>query len=146
MTTEPERAAPPSPPAGKPVSLGDVAKKITGRTTDFLAICIVLVTSLTLGNQIVSWWQTPPPPVVPTAGPALAAPGWEDDLQPVDLEFGDMPIALTRQVVVGDRQAAVEALARHCQAVAEGAIVPDRQPDDAEARLLQRIAGLKPTT
>src|SRR5262245_31208362 len=125
-SSDSERAAQPGPPAGKPVSLGDVAKKISGRTTDFLAICIVLVASLTTGSQIVSWWQAAPPAVVPATDPALAAPGWEDDLQPVDLEFGDLPLALTRQIVIGDREAAVEALARHCQAAAERAIVPDR--------------------
>lgn len=131
-------------PAGKPASMGDVAKKITSRTTDLLAICIVLGASLTFGTEIVSWWQAAPRPN-PAANPALAAPGWDNSLQPVDLEFGDLPLALTRQSIVGELSAAIEALVRHCRSDVEHASAPPIPPDDVEIRLLNRIAELTPT-
>jgi len=129
----------------KPASLGDVARRITSRTTDLLAISIVLVASLTLGRQILHWWHADPPSS-PTAAiePELAGPAWDDELQPLSLEFGDLPLALTRQVVLGDQESAVEALVRHCQTAAEMAVCPSREPDDAEQRLLEKIAGLTP--
>jgi hypothetical protein len=123
--------------------MGDVAKKITGRTTDLLAICIVLGASLTFGSQIVSWWHAAPPPNS-AADPALAAPGWNDALQPVDLEFGDLPVALTRQSILGDQAAAIEALVRHCQSAVKDSTAAPGPADDVEIRLLNRVAELTP--
>ena len=128
----------------RPTSLGDVARRITSRTTDLLAISIVLVASLTLGRQVLHWWHADPPSAAVANDPALALPAWEDELQPLSLEFGDLPLALTRQVVIGDQPAAVEALVRHCQAIAEAAECPPREPDDAELQLLAKIGGLTP--
>ncbi len=144
-SSEAEQITEARPPAHKPASMGDVARKITSRTTDFLAICIVLAASLTFGSQIVSWWHTAPPAAIPTADPALAPPGWDDNLQPVDLEFGDLPVALTRQVVTGDQEAAIAALVRHCQSAVEHAQLPQQNPDESEIDLLNRIAELTPT-
>jgi hypothetical protein len=131
-------------PAGKPVSMGDVAKKITSRTTDLLAMAIVLAASLTFGSQIIWWWQNDAPPPSPAGNPALAPPGWEDGQQSVDLEFGDLPLALTRQTVVGDQPAAIEALVGHCRSIVQAAAAPANDPDEAEIRLLERIADLTP--
>jgi hypothetical protein len=145
VATQPEQITEPRSPDRKPASLGDLARKITSRTTDFLAICIVLAASLTFGSQIVSWWHTAPPSAFPTAEPALAPPGWDDNLQAVDLEFGNLPLALTRQVVTGDQGSAVAALVRHCRSAVEHAPLPARNADEAEIDLLNRIAGLTPT-
>lgn len=129
----------------KPSSLGDVARRITSRTTDLVAISIVLVASLTLGRQILHWWHAEPPATTTAAVDAeFPGPAWDDELQPLSLEFGDLPLSLTRQVVLGDQEAAVEALVRHCQAAAEVAESPVREPDNAEQRLLEKVVGLTP--
>jgi hypothetical protein len=131
-------------PAGKPVSMGDVAKKIRSRTTDLLAMAIVLAASLTFGSKIAWWWQNDAPPPSPASNPALTLPGWEDGQQSVDLEFGDLPLALTRQNVVGDQPTAIKALVAHCRAIVEKSAAPTNDADEAEIRLLERIADLTP--
>ena len=44
-----------------PVGLGDVARRMISRTTDLIAIGIVVVASLSLGRQVLVWWHTAPP-------------------------------------------------------------------------------------
>jgi hypothetical protein len=126
-----------------PTSLANLARRITSRTTDLVAISIVVVAALTLGRQVVHWWHAEPPAAAHVE-PALPAPAWEDELQPLSLEFGDLPLALTRQVVIGDQKAAVEALVRHCQNALEAATCPTGESRDAEQRLLEKIADLTP--
>jgi hypothetical protein len=109
-----------------------------------LAISIVLVASLTLGRQILHWWHAEPPAPTAAVEAEISGPAWDDETQPLSLEFGDQPKVLTRQLVKGDQQVAVEALVRHCQATAETAVCPAREPDDAEGRLLEKLAGLTP--
>jgi hypothetical protein len=141
---EPERNVPIADRGAKHSSLGDVARRISSRTTDLVAISIVLVASLTLGRQILHWWHAEPSSPTAAVGPDLAGPAWDDETQPVSLEFGDLPMALTRQLVKGDQQVAIEALVRHCRGVAESAACPAREPDDAERRLLEKLSGLTP--
>jgi hypothetical protein len=109
-----------------------------------LAISIVLVASLTLGRQILHWWHAAPPAPTAAVESELAGPAWDDELQPLSLEFGDLPLALTRQVVIGERSAAIDALVRHCQSSAAAAECPPHEPDAAELQLLAKIAGLTP--
>jgi hypothetical protein len=117
---------------------------MTGRTTDLIAIGLVIAASLTFGRQILQWWHAAPPPAPATpAAPATGAP-WENLLQPVSLEFGDLPLSMTRQTVIGDGGAAVEALVRHCERGAAAARSPWRDWDAAEQQLLARTEGLTP--
>ena len=139
---ETERNVPASDRGPKPSSLGDVARRISSRTTDFVAICIVLVASLTLGRQVQHWWHAERPSPTAAVDAEFPGPAWDDELRPLSLEFGDLPLALTRQMVIGDQTAAVDALVRHCRAAAEAAECPGHEPDDAERRLLDKIAGL----
>src|SRR5262245_59687596 len=78
-----------------PASFADVALRTTSRTTDLIAIAIVLVASLTLGRQVLRWWQAEPrsPDAAADAGPA---PAYEIGSAPLLLEFGDIPLAMTR--------------------------------------------------
>jgi len=130
----------PKPPSG----FGDIARRITSRTTDLIAIAIVVVASLTFGRQVLQWWRAAPPePGSPAVAP-VAQPGWEDRLQPVSLEFGDLPLSMTRQTIVGSSDTAVEALARHCERSAVAARAPWHDWDEAERQLLARTEGLTP--
>jgi len=127
-----------------PVGFGDVARRITSRTTDFLAISIVLVATLTLGRQIFVWWHVAPPSesAAQQAGPPQAA--WEGDQQPVALEFGDLPVSVTRQIISGEPAAVVAALVRNCEIATRAAERPLRERDETEDRLLERLANSKP--
>jgi hypothetical protein len=126
-----------------PATFADVARRTTSRTTDLIAIAIVLVASLTLGRQVLRWWQAEPP-APNAAAKAGPAPAWEAGSAPLLLEFGDMPLAMTRQAIRGDQETAVDALVARCWGEAQRAGRPNHEPDQAEKRLLDRIAGLEP--
>ena len=143
-----------------PPTFADVARRTTSRTSDLIAIAIVVVASLTLGRQVLRWWQAeaPSPDAAAEAGPA---PAYEIGNAPLLLEFGDIPLAMTRQAIRGDEETAVDALVARCweeaqrvgtarlpeeesRLKAELQRLPDHEPDQAEKRLLDRIAGLEP--
>jgi hypothetical protein len=125
-------------------SFADVARRTASRTTDLIAIAIVLVASLTLGRQVLQWWQAEPPSASPT-DEAGTSPTWESG-GPLVLEFGDLPLTMTRQPVRGDREAAIDALVARCWEEAGRGEPPADKPDEAELRLLARIVDLKPVT
>jgi hypothetical protein len=131
--------------AKSPTGFADIARRMTSRTTDLIAISIVAVASLTFGRQILEWWHAAPDSTPSAASHApLIRPAWEDQLQPVALEFGDLPLSMTRQAMKGDGEAAVESLVRHCERAASAARSPWRERDAAEDQLLARTAGLEP--
>jgi hypothetical protein len=131
--------------AGKPpAGFGDIARKITSRTTDLIAIGIVVVASLTLGRQVLVWWHAEPLTRAAAEMASRTGPAWDNPSQPLSLEFADLPMAMTRQVVVGDRNAMVAALVEHCETAAKRGLKPWRERDAAEDRLLARIESLRP--
>jgi hypothetical protein len=131
--------------SGEPrAGFGALAMKITSRTTDLIAIGIVVVASLTLGRQVLVWWHAAPPTRAAAEMAARTGPAWDDPSQPLSLEFGDLPLAMTRQVVVGERDATIAALVQHCKTAAKRALQPWRERDAAEDLLLTRIESLKP--
>jgi hypothetical protein len=134
------KATPADPP---PVDFATVSKRIASRTTDLIAIGVVLVGGLSMGRQIHEWWQAEPS-VVALAGTADAISPWGTGEAPVDLQFGDYPLAIRRQIVTGDREAAISALIEACRKSLE----MDRQsilPASAAAdRLLAHAAALSP--
>jgi len=123
-----------------PFGLGELARRITSRTTDLIAISIVLVASLTLGRQALVWWHADPGEKSITA----ALPGPDLGQESVSLEFGDLPLAMTRDVVAGDQKEAVDALVRRCQRETQAMERPWRERDKAEERLLEMTSALSP--
>src|SRR5262249_37918314 len=137
------RSAGHSRPANRPAGFADLARRMTSRTTDLIAIGIVIVASLTLGRQVRDWWRAPP-----TDGgldqAAGSRPAWEDSGRPISLEVGDLPLAITRLVVEGDLKTTIEELVRHCRLATAATGGPWREPDEAEGRLLEKTVGLTP--
>ncbi len=117
---------------------------MSSRTTDLIAIALVVAGSLTFGRQILQWWHAAPPAAPATAAAPAIGPAWEDPTQPVALEFGDLPLSMTRQTVIGDAELAVEALVRHCEQSVAAARAPWRDRDEAERQLLSKTVGLTP--
>lgn len=125
------------------VTFADVARRTTSRTTDLIAIAIVGIGSLTLGRQVLQWWHVDPPSASATAD-ASHASGWEAAGGPLVLEFGDSPLAMTREALRGDRETAVDALVARCQDEARHCDASVREPGAAERRLIERISSLTP--
>ena len=137
-------AATPSRAGKPPPSLGDVARRITSRTTDFIAIAIIVVASLTIGRQVLDWWHAPPTQAEALSEASGSRPAWEDSREPIALEFGDSPLAMTRQVVEGEKKTTIDVLVGHCRQAVSATRRPWRESDEAEERLLERTAGLTP--
>src|SRR6516165_12131691 len=131
-------------PGKTPVGFGEVARRMTSRTTDLIAIGIVVVASLTLGRQVLVWWHAAPPDGRAAAAATASKPVWDDPNQPMALEFGDFPLAMIRQIIVGDREAAMAAMVVRCAEAARQAGGPWREREEAEDQLLIRIQKLKP--
>lgn len=143
----PETTASPvvaSAPTSAGSGFGAIARKISSRTTDLIAISVVLVASLVFGRQVTEWWHAEPPEPRLLSEPAQAAAGWGADGLPVFLEFGNSEMLLTRQTIGGDRDAAVRALDALCRRALEQSPLPSRAPDAAETKFLAKLADLKP--
>jgi hypothetical protein len=142
-----ETPAVPAPsvrPAGDSSGFAAVARKVTSRTTDLIAIAVVLSASLVFGRQVIVWWRSEPPDAMALSEPAHAARSWGEGGLPVYLEFGDAHMALTRQRVSGDRDEAHRALVRLCRDALEQTVAPSRPADAAETRFLEKLTGLEP--
>ena len=148
MVTTPFTQCNVSRPRRRSASFGEIARRVSSRTTDLLAISLVLVASLTLGRQVLQWWRAEPPQVVAPAQTGAIGPDWENTLEHLALEFGDLPVGITRQVVRGDKAEAIAAAVRHCQRIAERADHPWRDRDEAEELLghAWRLSGDDPDT
>lgn len=53
----------PTPRPNEPRDFADLARRISGRTTDLFAIALVVVLMLTVGVQVTHWWRADPPAV-----------------------------------------------------------------------------------
>jgi hypothetical protein len=90
-----------SPP---PTSL---ARTLARRTTDLLAISIVIIFGLTAGRELIQWWRTED--AVPSGGSARSVQA-EWSQRPLRLRIGTSPLTLSRQPFTGTRAAAEEKL------------------------------------
>jgi hypothetical protein len=132
----------PSQPVRRTSSL---ARRISSRTTDLLAIAIVLVGSLTLGRQVLEWWRLDPPAVLNSRPMAGFETEWGRDDQPVELAFSDSPIRLIRQTVTGAGQGdALGRVQEACQKALLVARLPETAADPAELDLLRTVAEQQP--
>lgn len=132
-------------PAPAPQSEFNLGRLIASRTTDLLAIAIIVAASLALGRQTLKWWRAEPPPVL-DLGPLNAAnTEWGAEGAPVNLQFGDSPFRMTRRVLpTGGSQAALDAARERCQEILVAATSPTRPLDDTEREQLQMLARMTP--
>ena len=147
----PTAAPPPVSQTGVPskpiLSLQPLARRISSRTTDILAISIVLVGGLTLGRQMLKWWHEEVPQVLDVGPLENLGTEWGANSQPVALEFGQSPVRMTRQLfTVDDPRAALDAVRERCQEALVTARLPELPPDKAELEQLDVLATLTPDT
>jgi hypothetical protein len=120
-----------------------VARQISRRTTDLLAIAIVAVGGLTVGGRLSQWWSTEPEEVTSASRSAGSVSGsaspWGSGGAAVSFDLGDRPHLLRKQSVTGDRRQAAAALVDVCRHVVAGASAPQRKIDANERRLLTEV-------
>ncbi len=126
-------------------ALSELGRRISGRTTDLLAIAIVVIGSLTIGRQMLEWWHEEPPAVLDLGPLDNLGAEWGADSRLVALEFGNSPLSMTRQVLTsGGPQVALDAVRERCQQFLVSAGPPDLPLDQAEADQLKAISKLTP--
>jgi hypothetical protein len=135
----PESSIPPSPTSG----FADIARRIRGRTTDILAIVIVVVFGLSFGGRIVEWWATDPESMDSASSlPPGGTMPWDAPGSNVSLEFGNHPYTIERQTLSGSRQQALEALLRTARPLVKETVQPLSGETKGESSLLARVAQL----
>lgn len=134
---QPEEQTKPSSPG-----FSRVAKRISSRTTDLLAIAIVTIGLLTVGRQLVTWWQTDAAESASFARETeelLDGAGVIDlDSAVISMEFGDKTYSVQRASITGDDQEARKRLREQCRHILKESDSPiyGSQPTAAEQRLL----------
>ncbi|MFO7908401.1 MAG: hypothetical protein ACQESR_04025 [Planctomycetota bacterium] len=104
---------------GKPGGLAALARRIMIGSGNLLATAVIVILSLTFGNQVLRWWREETPK---GSGPASLAvdrlEGLGDPRRPHLLAFGDLPLSFERTVFEGTEQAALAELRAKCRALA----------------------------
>jgi hypothetical protein len=131
-----------NPTSNPGTGYGGLARRIARRTTDLLAIALVLVAGIGLGGQLIGWWRSEPQARL--QNPGAEATSWERDGVPLDLQFGDSPFALERTPVSGGREAAAQRLVDSCAAAADSPASQSRPISSDEQRLIAAAEALEP--
>jgi len=150
MTSEgkapPGRKPAGGPQGGRPAPSGFalVAKRISSWTTNCVLSALILVAGVAFGRQVLDWWGTdetgtPEPP------PQLAmTDGLGDPTRAHQLQFGDAPLAMGREMVEGDREEVAKALQASCREMTAAADPPNDVPGASEVRFLASLVGESP--
>ncbi|MBT6495953.1 MAG: hypothetical protein HOL01_15510 [Planctomycetaceae bacterium] len=118
-----------------PSGFAALSHRIRSRTTDLMAVAIVVVGGIGIGTQFSQWWTNDH--IEPN--PSLTAESyvsWGNDDTPVTLEFGNQPIQLQRQTIRGNRNVALAKLVEIGANVAENTTSPVTDIQPAEQKLL----------
>lgn len=115
--------------------LGELARRCRRRTTDLLAIGLLLVVGLAVGRQLTAWWNEPE---LESISDPLSVTGsgaaWTD---PDDMQLGELGQEIHRRRVNGDRQAAWSALEESTRVTASRGGWPEFEADSSERQLLK---------
>ena len=137
-----ERVAPP------PEDLGSLSRRIARRTTDLIAIALIIGAGLTVTSRVVEWWRTDPADVMNNTRPAFsldALAPWGITPDGVGLQFGDAPFSLRQQVQSGTLDDALTRLEENClrrlTATIPGSALPGAATP-AEQRLIAQLANV----
>ena len=156
MTTTSDSQAEDVPPADEsaPITNGSqpsLARKIARRTTDLIAIALILIGALTVARRIGIWWNTDPEDVAPGVQAPFAADSlapWSGNEAGALLDFGDMPLSLRRRQMAGDEQSALAAVrAQVHEAILHVNSAKDLPEEtDRESKLLVQLLSIDPVT
>lgn len=131
----------PSPPP--PRDFAELAKRISGRTTDLFAITLVVIVLLSMGTRLTQWWRAEPPVV--TAVPANAPLAIWDNPANLAVDFEGGPWKLTRATAAGSAEEVTRAAMETARRTLESSLSRDLPPPDAaELQWLNQLHGWPP--
>jgi len=132
------------------IGFSDAGKKVASRTTDLIAMAIVLIGTLIAAERLMKWWADDGSNA--SANQQLSAirgldPRWDINGTPVDIDLGELPFTLHRQYFQGDEESVIGAMSRICtefaDRVSSDALPPEKMLQ-SEQVLLKRLSSLKP--
>ncbi|MCA9053289.1 MAG: hypothetical protein KDA75_05595 [Planctomycetaceae bacterium] len=131
--------------------LGGLSRRIARRTTDLIAIALILIGGLTVAQRLVVWWKTDPSETLANPEALFSSDSlapWGGGPEGVSLDLGEQPLTLHRRVVRGSRDDAIHALQEDCRTAVAGFpadrfdSLPPRE--ERESRLLQQLGNQSP--
>lgn len=131
------------PTTAAPRDFSDLAKRISGRTTDLFAMALVVVVLLYLGTRVMQWWRAEPPTIA--AGPTDAPLAIWDDPANLAVEFDGGPWKLSRSTASGTAEEVTRAALDHARRTLDSLqAVQLPPPDAAEQQWLQQLRNWPP--
>lgn len=120
-----------------------LARTIANRTTDLIAIALILFVGLTMGRSVIEWWNTDPDELM-SINPQeivdqMLPPDWESGL-PVEILMGKSPVKMERLKLVGNR---TESLTRMAELVYERSLKDNPSPHSPDSRERQLLASIR---
>jgi hypothetical protein len=149
VIVRPQDAAQDAPGAANPPTrhvrdFAELARRLSGWTTNVLAIGVLSVGALVASLRVTEWWRSEPQGVTFVVPDAGAVP-WNSPDGAV-LDFGALPWRMHRQSLHGTVADAEKLLAALCRGVAvrEWRVMPQSSVDPAERALLERLRNWAP--
>jgi len=135
-----------SPPATESPWLR-LRKRFLSRTTDLVAIAIVIFAGVTMGGSVLKWWRTSPEEVI---GPdfhratnELAPPDWMSG-KPVRIDAGQLDVRMQRSELTGSPEAVTAQVLVMLGEYANEVALPEAEATAEERALLESLKDLKP--
>ncbi|MDH3717994.1 MAG: hypothetical protein OES79_07715 [Planctomycetota bacterium] len=132
-------------PASNTGGFRKVAARISSWTTNLLVSAVVVLIALLLGGRLLELWRPTADvatTVVPSGAEALSV--FDDPHTPLQLDFGQAPLTVSRQMTRGGREQALQQLRQTCASQLAASVLPAADASRAEQRLLQLIRSRRP--
>lgn len=135
-----------SPPATESPWLR-LRKRLFSRTTDLVAIAIVIFAGVTMGGSVLEWWRTSPEeavgPNIEQAANKLVPPDWMSG-KPVRIDAGNLNVRMQRSELTGSADSVVAQMLVMLGTYAKEANLPAADPTPEERALLESLKDLEP--
>jgi hypothetical protein len=144
----PERQAAEEAPRARPLSFGELARRISAWTSRALVSAIILVAGLAFGRQVLHWWAAGEGERPTGATGLTVAGGLGDPHVEHTLQFGGQSSStswsMSRSTTVADASGVLSVLRAKCREALPAASTPAGAAGPAEKGLLDRVRREKP--